>query len=452
MSTKSHRAAPPPEACTTPSDEPRPWLTNHSKTLGAFMPLRLKAVLREHQISRQKLAEGVLKHDGAPYSESAISQLANHAIWPRLSSVDSVQAQIRARLVELGVPEDRLADVFEVDEIERDAGADASMRAAHSAQMTGRVPPAGFRRKARARPDMPDLDPETEIPAVEPAMLSPEAKRHFRLFRDPFGDDLTGPEDMFLSPDVRYVREAVWNTAKHGGMVAVIGESGAGKSVIRRDLLDRIRRESVPVRVIQPRTIDKGQLTARHICEAVLQDMLPNSPMPASLERIARKVETVLIESSRTGSAHVLIIEEAHDLSVSALKYLKRFWELEDGFRKLLSIILVGQPELKDKLDERVNWQAREVIRRCEIAELPPLDNHLRAYLEHMLKRDGKVFEDVFDKDAVDAIRARLTRPRGSGVLSMLYPLVVNNLVIRALNRAALDGAPVVSADTVHDL
>ena len=45
------------------------------------------------------------------------------------------------------------------------------------------------------------------------------------------------------------------------------------------------------------------------------------------------------------------------------LKFLKRFWELEDGFKKLLSILLIGQPELKNKLDERQHYEAREVIR-----------------------------------------------------------------------------------------
>lgn len=447
MSTTT-RAARPPASLEGRTEGRRPWLSNHSKTLGEFMPLKLKRVMREHRIARPALAAAVLKHDGTPYSESSISQLANHAIWPKLTSVTDLQAQIRARLAELGVPASQLGDLFEVDEDERALGAMASMSAAHSAVMTGRTPSPNFRRTARPRPDAAPVDPEDHIDPVEPDMLSPEAKRHFTLFRDPFSDEINGAEDVFVSPDIRYVQEVVYSTARLGGMVAVVGESGAGKSVIRRDLIDRIQRERAQVHVIMPRVIDKGALTARHICEAILQDMAPNTPMASSLERLARQVEKVLVSSSRGGHTHALVIEEAHDLAISALKYLKRFWELEDGFRKLLAIVLVGQPELKDKLDERVNYEAREVIRRCEIAELRPLDKHLEAYLTHKLARVGKQFDEVFDKSAMDAIRARLTTTRRS----QLYPLVVNNLVTRALNRAALDGAPVVSADTIHDL
>jgi type II secretory pathway predicted ATPase ExeA len=45
--------------------------------------------------------------------------------------------------------------------------------------------------------------------------------------------------------------------------------------------------------------------------------------------------EKILTNSSRAGYSHVLMIEEAHDLAVTTLKYLKRFWELEDGYKKL---------------------------------------------------------------------------------------------------------------------
>lgn len=402
------------------------------------MPIRLKRVMRDHCISNGLLAEGVMKRDGTPFSRAAMSELINHGLWPRLTPVDQVQRQIRERLAALGVPEARLADVFDPDEDERAAGVEISDQSRRDS----------LQRTRRSRTARPARTPHDDILPVEPDMLSPEAKRHFTLFRDPFSDEIHSAEDVFVSPEIRYVQEVVYQCAKLGGMVAVVGESGAGKSVIRRDLIDRIQRERAQVHVIMPRVIDKGALTARHICEAILQDMAPNTPMAASLERLARQVEKVLVSSARGGHSHALVIEEAHDLAISALKYLKRFWELEDGFRKLLAIILVGQPELKDKLDERVNYEAREVIRRCEIAELRPLDKHLEAYLTHKLARVSKPFAAVFDATAVDAIRARLTSPRRS----QLYPLVVNNLVTRALNRAALDGAPVVSADTIHDL
>lgn len=432
-------------------------LPDHSKTLGAFMPLKLKAVMREHHITRIALAAHVRQRGGKPLSESAVAQLCNHAIYPRLSDANEIQAQIVARLRVLGVPEAEIATVFEVDEAERAAGADASMRATHSVAHAHSLrvnPEPVFRERAR-KPRPEAAPPEPDIDPVEPAMLSPEARKHFQLFRDPFSDDVNAPEDVYISPDVRYVREVLFSTARVGGFVAVVGESGAGKTVLRRDLIDRVQREGHPIRIIQPRAIDKGTLTARHICEAILEDLQPGTAKFSSLEKLARKVETLLIASSRAGNVHLLMIEEAHDLHISTLKYLKRFWELEDGFRKLLAIVLVGQPELKQRLDERIHFEAREVIRRCEVAELHPLDNHLEHYLAHKFGRIGREVGEVLDPSAYDAIRERLTRRVGSrqdAVLSMIYPLVVNNLVTRALNAAAAIGAPVVDADVIREL
>ena len=155
----------------------------------------------------------------------------------------------------------------------------------------------------------------------------------------------------------------------------------------------------------------------------------------------------LLRDSSRAGNTHVLMIEEAHDLGVKTLKSLKRFWELEDGFKRLLAIILIGQPELKLKLDERTNYEAREVIRRCEVAELVPLDRNLEGYLELKFKRVGKALAEVFEADAFDMIRRRLIERRHG-----VYPLVVNNLVTKAMNTCAEIGAAKVGADVVKEI
>lgn len=284
-------------------------------------------------------------------------------------------------------------------------------------------------------------------------MLSANAKKLFSLFRDPFSDDVQGPDDIFLSADQRYIREAMLSTAKHGGFLAVVGESGAGKSVLRKDLLDRINRDSHPINIIQPRSIDKGRLTARAIFEAIIGDMQHDAKIKQSNEANARQAERLLRESSRAGNTHALVIEEAHDLSIQTLKSLKRFWEMEDGFKRLLGIILIGQPELKTKLDERQNFEAREVIRRCEVAELLPLDRNLEDYLVLKLKRIGADAGKIFAPDAYDAIRARLTRQTNTRAsASMLYPLVVNNLATKAMNLAAEIGAKKISAEVIKEL
>lgn len=405
-----------------------------------YMPLKLKRILLDHDLVLADLCRQVLQLNGRPLSKTAGGYITNFGQFPKESPRHSIEEQIRAFLRAGGVPESEILRAFEPD---------SEARAARTRPLMGRPT-----HTAPAAEDA-DIAPAREPHHIEPEMLTPQAKRHFNLFRDPFVDDVQGPDDLFLSADQRYVREAMFQAARQGGwFIGVVGESGSGKTTLRRETIDRIGREKLPVVVILPRIFDKTTLNARHICEAILADLNPATSPRRSLEALARQVERALIESGRCGQTHVLMIEEAHDISIQTLKYLKRFWEMEDGFKKLLSIVLIGQPELKDMLDERRYFEAREVIRRIELVELMPLDNHLMEYLELKFRRIGKTSSEVLDGDAVEAIRLRLTQtgrgPQRNQTVSTNYPLVVNNLVTKALNRAAELGAPKVMADIVR--
>lgn len=411
----------------------------HSYRGCLYMPLKLKGCLVRHGISQTDLAGVVEQANGLPLSNAALNLLINHGHWPKTTKQDVVRGQIEAFLESQGLLTDEIATMWEPE------GDDRYRRAhpvgAHVGQPSPK--PAGFNPKAK---------PKSPIEPMEVEMLSPAAKRHFKLFRDPFQDDVNGPDDVYFSAEQRYVMEAMWQTAKHGGFIAVSGESGSGKSTLRKMLVERMRQQ--PIRMIFPRALDKTRLTTGAICQAIINDIAPGETVRSSLEAQARQVEKLLLESARADYSHVLVIEEAHDLTIQTLKYLKRFYELEDGFRKLMSIILIGQPELKDKLDERRHPEAREVIRRCEIAELLPLNGNLEEYLAHKLKRISVDPAAIFAADAYDAIRARWTKtkPGSKDVLSQLYPLVVNNTVTRAMNRAADIGVPLITGDLIKEL
>lgn len=312
-----------------------------------------------------------------------------------------------------------------------------------------------------AAPEVPNQPetPEEETMLLQNQSLSPEAREHFGLPRNPFLDDVQSPDDVFQTRSVRYVRATLMDCAQHHGFVAVVGESGAGKSTLAEDLEERIKAEGREVLVMRPYVLameendTKGKtLKSAQIAEAVIHALDPQASLRSSPQSRFRQLHELLRNSRRAGRRHLLLIEEAHCLPVATLKHLKRFLELKDGMQRLIGVALIGQPELRQRLGGQ-SAELREVTQRCELVELEPLDNDLEGYLRHKFARFNLKFEDVFAPDAVDAIRARLVyTPRGgkaSDTRSVCHPLVVNNLVCRAMNAAARAGWPQVDAQVI---
>ncbi|VFR88076.1 Eha [plant metagenome] len=290
--------------------------------------------------------------------------------------------------------------------------------------------------------------------------LMPATRAHFKLPRSPFLDDIASRDDVYQSSSTRYIRAALMDTAMNHGFVAVVGESGAGKSILVEELEERLAAEDRNVLIVKPFVLamednDRTGKTLKslHIAEALVSALDPTVKNPGSPQARFDQLRELLIASHRAGRRHLVVIEEAHCLPLATLKHLKRFLDLKVGLRRLLGIALIGQPELETKKLSSQNPEVREVAQRCEIINLPPLDADLEGYLRHKFQRFEFDFDQVFDRDAIDAIRARLVYlPRGAkptDAVSICYPLVVNNLVSRAMNAAALAGWPRVDAQVI---
>ncbi|ARU23638.1 hypothetical protein RSSE_c3255 [Ralstonia solanacearum] len=424
--------------------------------------LKLKSVLQKVGRKQSELA----KHLGL--SQAAVAQIINHGEWPK--SLDELDLRERildfleqagAVLIDLSIAFDEV-DQTDVHERARALLAEIGV---DPADLTSTPEPKVSEPRANAARSVSPSKTTTESNQEDSMLLRkqalfPNTRKHFGLFRDPFQDDIQSHEDMYVSPDIRYVREAMFQTAKHGGLLAVVAESGAGKTTLMRDLEDRVMRESQPILLIKPYVLamedndQKGKtLKATHIAESLMTAVAPLEKVKSSPEARFAQLHKALKESHAAGYRHCLVIDEAHALPIATLKHLKRFFELEMGFKKLLSIILIGQPELKAKLSER-NQDVREVVQRCEMVELAPLDGgRLDEYLKFKFDRLGKPVGEVIDASGVDALRARLTvasaRRDRPETVSLLYPLAVGNLLTAAMNLAAEIGVPTVTADVV---
>lgn len=384
--------------------------------------MSLKQVLKQARIEQKALAQAI------GVSPATVAQIVNHNLWPKSLSQSELQQKIR--------------DFLSAQQVVFDA--DTLFEATTTTHIT--------------------ITESEEVMLLRKQGLTPEAKKHFGLFRHPFEQDVCAQEDVFLTKEIREARQSMWQTAKYGGFMAVIGESGSGKSTLRRDLIDRIQQSREQIIVIEPFVLGmedndaKGKtLKAVHVAEAIISAVAPLEKIKASSEARFSQVNTVLKESSRAGNSHVLIIEEAHGLPIPTLKHLKRFNELEDGFKRPLSIILIGQTELALKLSES-NHQVREVVQRCEVTKLPALADHLEAYLKFKFERLGKALSEVIDAGGIEEIRSRLViRPRSkTGTqqeeVSLLYPLAINNLMTACMNMAQYTQSKLVCRDVVREV
>lgn len=396
----------------------------------------LKQLFKKHGVP----VRGAARDIGLP--ESTLRQVLKGGAWPaRMKPAERQEheAALRDELSLWGASAAELKSVFSPAK---------EKPAARLAPRAGRVPSTQSPEK------------EGQEMLLRKQLLTADAKKAFGVFSNPWNGEVTTDDEMFLTPDMRYVREAMWHAARNSGLMAVIGESGAGKTTIKEALLDRIEREGKPIITIAPSVLGledndvKGKsLKAGSIADAIIWSIDPRAKPNGSMEAKTRDMQRRLEESQKAGFSHVVIIEEAHCLALPTLKHLKRFHELKAGRKRLLSIILIGQPELRSKLSE-TNPEVREFVQRCEIATLDPLDKHLADYLAFRAKRVERALDDFIEPAAIEALRGRLCvgRPGDKGYRSLLYPLAVNNMMTAAMNAAAELGAPKINADVVRAL
>jgi type II secretory pathway predicted ATPase ExeA len=390
----------------------------------------LAALLNKHNISQAAMCRG------AKLSKAVCHRIVKTGEWPKRDS--AAPGRVRAFL-ECHVPPEVLETAFPKEV------------APHVRQHAGAGPEAA---KATA------LTTQEVQMLLQATALTTQAKSLFKLPRNPFSDDINTREDVFSSANIRYVRAALLDTARNCGFMALAAESGAGKTTLMAELEERIREERMPITVIRPyvlameendekgRTLKSGQIT-----EAIIRTLDPTASPRRTPQALFSQLHALLKSSRAVGNSHLLVIEEAHCLPIATLKHLKRFLELKDGLQRLIGIVLLGQNELKDRLSER-KAEVREVVQRCELVELDPLDSELEAYLSLKFARIGINVSDVLEPDVYDALRNRLIEiPRGgkiSDAKSICYPLAVNNMMIRAMNAAAVTGFDKVNAQIVE--
>jgi general secretion pathway protein A len=248
---------------------------------------------------------------------------------------------------------------------------------------------------------------------------------HFGLKQAPFS---IAPDPRYLFMSERH-REALahllYGVGGGGGFVLLTGEIGAGKTTVCRCFLEQIPRRCNVAYIFNPKLSTSELLQS--ICDE-FRIPLPAGPQ-ASLKAHVDALNEFLLKTHAVGQNNVLIIDEAQNLSTEVLEQLRLLTNLETNERKLLQIILIGQPELKQMLARpELEQLAQRVIARYHLDALS--EGETAQYIQHRLETAGLKRGSLFDRKALARIH-ELTR----GV-----PRRINLLCDRALLGAYAEG------------
>ena len=267
-------------------------------------------------------------------------------------------------------------------------------------------------------------------------------KSYYNLERKPF--ELT-PDPFFLYSTPRY--DEALATLYHGvrghkGFVVLTGEVGTGKTLLLRCLLQLLRRNND----VAYAYVFNGRLSPLEFLQYIASDFgLPASGKNKS--EILFDLSNYVIARSSRKLTTVLIVDEAHHLSADILEEIRLLTNLETTQEKLLQVLLVGQPELDDKLDSPALWQLKQrVAHRSQLASLDL--NETRGYIERRLQLAGANSNGflVFLPDTIAAIY------RQSRGIPRLINTICENALITAYARQKRNVTPEIIEEVVADL
>jgi general secretion pathway protein A len=209
---------------------------------------------------------------------------------------------------------------------------------------------------------------------------------YFNLTQQPFS---IAPDPRYLFMSERH-REALahllYGIGSGGGFVLLTGEIGAGKTTVCRCFIEQIPANCRLAYIFNPKlTVEELLLT---ICDEFGIALPPASGAAPGVKAYVDAINGYLLGSHAQGNNNVLVIDEAQNLSPQVLEQLRLLTNLETSERKLLQIILIGQPELRDMLARpELEQLAQRVIARYHLGPLSAAETG--AYVAHRLAVAG---------------------------------------------------------------
>ena len=206
-----------------------------------------------------------------------------------------------------------------------------------------------------------------------------------------------------ITPDPRYLylsrRHAdalahlIYGISESGGFIQLTGEVGTGKTTLIRSLLEQLPEKAEIALILNP------HLSAREFIENICEELRMPIPADGSVRALIASLNRQLLQAHAQGRRIVLIVDEAQTLNPDLLEQVRLLTNLETATQKLLQIILIGQPELRDVLGRPEMRQiAQRITGRYHLEPLSRAET--AAYVRHRLRVAG-CQTPVFDGGAI---------------------------------------------------
>ena len=220
---------------------------------------------------------------------------------------------------------------------------------------------------------------------------------YFGLEEKPFSI-APNPDYLFMSDRHREaLNHLTYGLGDTGGFVLLTGEVGTGKTTISRRLMENLPENTQAAFILNP-TLSSQELLAT-LCDEL---KIRYRKTGATLKTLTDKIQQKLLKNHSENINTLLIIDEAQHLQPEVLEQLRLLTNLETNTKKLLQVILIGQPELQQLLQRRdLRQLAQRITARYHL--LPLNKQEVDQYLKHRLSV-AKCFRRIFDKSAVNAI------------------------------------------------
>ncbi|MFL6673923.1 MAG: AAA family ATPase [Massilia sp.] len=205
---------------------------------------------------------------------------------------------------------------------------------------------------------------------------------YFSLKQQPFS---IAPDPRYLFMSERH-REALahllYGINSGGGFVLLTGEIGAGKTTVCRCFIEQVPDNSRLAYIFNPK------LTVEELLQTICDEFHIEPPAAAGVKGYVDTINGYLLASHAQGNNNLLVIDEAQNLAPEVLEQLRLLTNLETSERKLLQIILIGQPELRTMLARpELEQLAQRVIARYHLGPLSEAETG--AYVAHRLAVAG---------------------------------------------------------------